>query len=129
MSFRNTRRDFLFRAGAGLGSVALSALLSQEEARAGIRSPKPPHHTAKARACIFLMMDGGPSHIDTFDPKPKLASLHLKEFSRDDKTQSAMASGKRYFVRSPFRFRKAGESGADIAENWEALAGVVDDLC
>src|SRR6058998_1310475 len=76
MSFRNTRRDFLFRMGAGLGSVALSALLSREEARAGVLSPKPPHHPSKAKACIFLLMDGGPSHIDTFDPKPKLNRLH-----------------------------------------------------
>jgi hypothetical protein len=74
-------------------------------------------------------MEGGPSHIDTFDPKPKLASLHLKEFAVDDKTQSAMSSGKRYYVQSPFSFRKAGRSGADMAENWEHLAAVADDLC
>src|SRR6266849_1147666 len=97
MSFRNTRRDFLFRAGAGLGSVALSALLSREEARAGVLSPKPPHHAAKAKACIFLMMDGGPSHIDTFDPKPKLNQMHMTEFSRPtNKFASQMESGKRY---------------------------------
>jgi hypothetical protein len=75
------------------------------------------------------MMEGGPSHIDTFDPKPKLDGLHLKEFARNDKQQSAMSGGKRYFVRSPFRFRKAGRCGADMAENWEHLAGVADELC
>ena len=57
------------------------------------------------------MMEGGPSHIDTFDPKPKLAQLHLREFTREGKMKSAMESGKRYFVQSPFTFRKAGQSG------------------
>src|SRR5437899_6066153 len=124
----STRRDFLFRAGAGLGSVALSALLGRDEARAGILSPKPPHHPAKAEACIFLLMDGGPSHIDTFDPKPKLRQIHMTEFVRQNKFASAMESGKRYFVQSPFQFRKAGQSGAEICEHLEQLAGCVDDI-
>jgi hypothetical protein len=75
------------------------------------------------------MLEGGPSHIDTFDPKPKLAGLHLKEFVREGKQKSAMESGKRYYVRSPFGFRKAGRCGADIAANWEHLARCVDDIC
>jgi hypothetical protein len=130
-----TRRGFLYGLGAGLGSVALTAMLADEARGAGAErdadplAPKPPHVPAKARSCIFLMMEGGPSHIDTFDPKPKLAGLHLKEFVRNDGRQSAMSGGKRYYVRSPFRFRRAGRSGADIAENWEYLAGVADDLC
>ena len=83
MSSRRTRRDFLFQSSAGLGSVALSALLSNEQARAGVLSPKPPHHPPRAKACIFLLMGGGPSHIDTFDPKPKLDQLHMTEFVRE----------------------------------------------
>src|SRR5262245_44012074 len=92
-----TRREALYGLGTSLGSVAFSALLAAEEKRAsaGPLSPKKPHAPAKARACIFLMMEGGPSHIDTFDPKPKLAELHLKEFQRTDKMQSAMSGGKR----------------------------------
>lgn len=129
-----TRRDFLYSLGASVGSVALSALLGRELVAsptegAGPLVPKAPHFPAKARSCIFLMMEGGPSHIDTFDPKPRLARLHLQEFVRKGKMKSAMESGKRYYVQSPFTFRKAGKSGADIAENWEHLAGVVDDLC
>src|SRR3954454_14444267 len=123
------RRDFLYGLGASLGGVAFTAMLQEQARAADPLAKKPGHSPAKARACIFLMMEGGPSHIDTFDPKPKLAELHLKEFTRSDKTQSAMSSGKRYFVQSPFKFRKAGSSGADIGENWEALAGVVDDIC
>jgi hypothetical protein len=75
------------------------------------------------------MMEGGPSHLDTFDPKPALERLHLKEFVREGREKSAMESGKRYYVRSPFQFRKAGASGADMAENWAHLAKVADDLC
>jgi len=125
------RRDFLYGLGASLGGVAFTAMLEEQARAASAANPlakKPGHLPARAKACIFLMMEGGPSHIDTFDPKPRLADLHLKEFNRSDKTQSAMSSGKRYFVQSPFKFRKAGRSGADIGENWEALAGVVDDL-
>jgi hypothetical protein len=75
------------------------------------------------------MMEGGPSHLDTFDPKPALERLHLKEFVREGRQKSAMESGKRYYVRSPFQFRQAGTSGATMAENWAHLAGVADDLC
>src|SRR5215207_1340363 len=108
-----SRRDALYGLGTTLGSVAFSAMLA----------------AAKAKACIFLMMEGGPSHIDTFDPKPKLAELHLKEFTRTDKMQSAMSGGKRYFVASPFKFAKVGKCGADVATNWEHLAKVADELC
>ncbi len=128
----NSRREFLYGLGATLGSVALSALLpadSAQAASAGPLEPKKGHLPTKAKNCIFLMMEGGPSHIDTFDPKPKLAQLHLQEFTRTGEMKSAMESGKRYYVESPFEFRKAGKSGADIAENWQHLAHCVDDIC
>lgn len=129
-----TRREFVYSLGASLGSVALTSLLSRDLRAApgpaiNPLAPKPQHLPAKAKNCIFLMMEGGPSHIDTFDPKPKLNELHLQEFTREGKMKSAMESGKRYYVQSPFKFRKAGKSGADIAENWEHLARVVDELC
>lgn len=125
------RRQFLYGLGATLGSVALTSMLAEDGA---CRSPqdratKAPHLPAKAKNCIFLMMEGGPSHIDTFDPKPALEKLHLTEFQRGGKMKSAMESGKRYYVRSPFKFRKAGTSGADICDRWEHLAKVVDDIC
>jgi hypothetical protein len=101
----------------------------EDEASANPLAPKPGHFAAKAKSCIFLFMEGGPSHIDTFDPKPKLKELHLKEFNREGQDKSAMESGKRYFVESPFRFRKAGKSGADMTENWRHLAEVADDIC
>lgn len=129
-----SRREALFGLGAGLGSVALTSLLSQNAYSTESTSPNPlapkgGQLPAKAKNCIFLMMEGGPSHIDTFDPKPKLKQLHLQEFVRQGEQQSAMSSGKRYYVESPFPFRKAGDCGADIATNWQQLARVVDDIC
>ncbi len=127
---RQTRREALYGLGVGLGSVALTSLLADEsQASSTPLSPKRGHLPAKAKHCIFLMMEGGPSHIDTFDPKPALAKRHLQEFTREGKEKSAMESGKRYFVQSPFRFIQAGKCGADMAENWTHLASVADDLC
>ncbi len=128
---QKSRREFLYGLGTSLGVVAFNSMLAadQTSATAGPLAPKPGHFEAKAKNCIFLMMEGGPSHIDTFDPKPALEKLHLQEFVRAGKMKSAMESGKRYYVRSPFTFAKAGESGADIAENWEQLAKCVDDIC
>ncbi len=123
---RLVRRDFLYGMGASIGSVAFTSLLADEARRAGVSGP---HLPAKARNVIFLMMEGGPSHIDTFDPKPALEPMHLKEFVREGKQKSAMESGRRYYVRSPFKFIKAGRSGADMAENWSHLAKVADELC
>ncbi len=123
-----TRRDFIYGLGASLGSVAFSALMA-EEAKASASGGRPHFPRAKAKNVIFLMMEGGPSHIDTFDPKPTLGKLHLKEFTREGRQKSAMESGKRYYVRSPFKFIKAGKCGADMADNWTHLAGVADDLC
>ena len=120
----SSRREFLFGLGASLGSVALTQLLADETG-----STKSPHLPPKAKRCIFLTMEGGPSHIDTFDPKPKLAELHLKEFTRSGKMKSAMESGKRYYVQSPFDFHQVGQSGADMATNWSCLAKVADEIC
>jgi hypothetical protein len=109
----SNRRDFLYGLGLSLGSAAMASLLQAEE-KPGTQSPlsgKPGHHAAKAKACISLFMEGGPSHIDTFDPKPKLAELHMQEFTRQDKFASNMASGKRYYIQSPFGARQVGDSG------------------
>ena len=132
------RRDFIYGLGASLGSVALTSMLA-DSARAegsvgaagsaGAAGAKARHFAdAKAKHCIFLYMEGGPSHIDTFDPKPALTKLHKKEFKRSGEEQSAMSSGTRYYVESPFKFRKCGESGADMCTLWKHLAEVADEL-
>ncbi len=126
------RREALFGLGATLGTAAFASMLADDaRAESTTRDAAQERHfrNAKAKHCIFLYMEGGPSHIDTFDPKPQLERLHLKEFTRNDDRQSAMSSGKRYYVKSPFAFRRAGESGADMCVLWEHLASVADELC
>src|SRR5688572_11147624 len=97
-----TRREFVYGLGASVGSLALTSFLAPAlHAGAPDAAPASGWPAAqKAKNCIFLMMEGGPSHIDTFDPKPKLAELHLKEFERQGRMNSAMESGKRYYVQS-----------------------------
>ena len=126
-----TRREFVYGLGTTLGSVALTSLLANDSApaAAGPLAAKSPHLPPRAKRCIFLMMEGGPSHIDTFDPKPALEKLHLKEFTRGGEQKSAMESGKRYYVQSPFKFRQCGQSGAWMSEPWQHLADVADDIC
>lgn len=126
-----SRREFLYSLGAGLGTVALTALTQQEQARAGVLSPKPGHFPeAKAKRCIFLLMEGGPSHIDTFDPKPTLERLHMTEFVKDKtKFEASMNTGKRYFVQSPFEFQRAGRLGVEMNSLFHNLAGHADKMC
>jgi len=126
-----TRRNFLYGLGATLGTIALNDIL---HADAGVQSdnplaPKPQHFRAQAKNCIFLYMEGGPSHIDTFDPKPELDKLNGKLFTNDDPLTSNMARGERRYVGSPFKFRQAGESGLWMCDRWNHLPGVADELC
>ncbi|MBG88800.1 MAG: hypothetical protein CMO80_18125 [Verrucomicrobiales bacterium] len=126
-----TRRDFLYGLGASVGSVAFTSMMAGELAAKTTNPlvPRDGHFPARAKRCIFLMMEGGPSHIDTFDPKPKLKDLHLKKFTREGEMKSRMESGERYFVQSPFAFSRFGQSGADMAKNWEHLQNVADEIC
>jgi hypothetical protein len=123
-----SRRNFLFDSAMGFGSIALSSLLNGE-AQSAIRNPQSAIVKAKAKACIFLTMDGGPSHIDTFDPKPKLRDLHLKEFTKEaNRFMSAMESGKRYYIASPFNFMRA-KNGMELCDQLPHLAECASDIC
>src|SRR5436190_3009784 len=127
-----SRRDFLYGLGLSLGTAAFNALLRSDDNRqaaSGPLTPKPRHHDAKAKACICLFMEGGPSHIDTFDPKPKLAEVHMQEFVRQDKFVSSMGTGKRYYIKSPFDFRQVGQAGLSMCDRFEHLPAVADELC
>ncbi len=119
------RREFLYGLGASLGSLALTDLVAKE--REEPLSPKPPMHPTKAKACILLFMEGGPGQMDTFDPKPALSRLHKKE----SKSTRGLETGFKFYVGSPFKFRKAGQSGLDMSEHWKHLADpeVADELC
>ena len=128
------RRDFIYGLGASVGALAFSSLLGCEnnsviKKMQGPLASKPAMLMPKAKAVIFLMMEGGPSHLDTFDPKAALVENHLKKFTRQGENFSNMSKGNRYFVQSPFDFRKVGQSGADMSAPWMHLADVADDIC
>jgi hypothetical protein len=125
-----TRRQ-LFQLGAGLGSVALSWLLHRDgyaaTTRGGSLPPKLPDISPRARAIIFLIMEGGPSQIDTFDPKPALDKLHGTVYHREN-VKTSQVKGTRYFVRSPFRFRRYGESGIEVSDLFAHVGQCADEL-
>lgn len=122
-----TRRELLQRAGMGLGGLALANLLepSLSQAAAGPGTAHTPHFAPKARRMIHLFMNGGPSHVDTFDPKPALERYAGQELPSGNlpterKTGAAMPS--------PYRFRKYGQSGIEVSEIFPNVARSVDEL-
>jgi len=128
------RRQMLERAGLGLGSLALSMLLADEgrlhAAEAGSAAIGP-HFEGTAKSVICLFMGGGPSHVDTFDPKPALANLNGKNVpdSLAKNIPQIARSGMTNLWASPFKFSKAGQSGLEISELYSNVALCADDLC
>ncbi|MEZ6136739.1 MAG: DUF1501 domain-containing protein [Pirellulaceae bacterium] len=122
-----TRRNFIYSLGASLGSVAFTSMLQAEEASTSPLAPKQPMLPAKAKNVIMLFMEGGPGHMDTFDPKPELSRLHKQE----SKLAFGQESGFKFFVGSPFKFRKVGNNGIDMCDQWKHLADpyIADELC
>jgi Protein of unknown function (DUF1501) len=124
------RRSFLYSLGASLGSVAFSDLLAKEaqiNTGSGPLAPKTPMLKARAKNVIMLFMEGGPGQMDTFDPKPALSKLHKEE----SKLAFGQETGFKFYVGSPFGFRKVGNNGIEMCEHWEHLADpyVADELC
>jgi hypothetical protein len=129
-----TRREFIQEAFCGFGSLAVASLLRDEELRAQDRAidplaPKSPHLPARAKSVIFLFMSGGPSHLETFDPKPLLNELHgkprPKEFG-EAKYQFISPNARLFGTRRTFRAH--GQSGIEVSDLFPSLAGCVDDL-
>jgi hypothetical protein len=126
-----SRRDFLFRAGGGFGALALSALLRQDGQLTAAETGEPngPHFAPKAKAVIFLFMEGGPSHLDTFDPKPELTRLHGKKLPGSFGTViTPMGTGGNNLLASKRTFRKHGQSGIEVSDWLPNIARCVDDL-
>src|SRR5262245_968112 len=115
-----SRRQMLCRAANGFGGLALASMLASESRAAA------PHFPAKAKAVIFLFMDGGPSQVDTFDPKPRLTQEHGKPLPFKPPTTVFNISDK--VLGSPFAFRKYGQCGADVSELFPHVATCVDDM-
>src|SRR6058998_221525 len=124
------RRRWLRQVGAGFGSLALAGLLAEEARAAGAANPlavKPPHFPPRAKRVIFLFMPGGPSQVDTFDPKPLLARDRDKAFPTPAADGVTMAPGK--LLASPWEFKKHGDSGVEISSLFPQVANFADDLC
>ena len=130
-----SRRSLLRRAAIGFGALGLEALLAEQDGLGGASrldnpiAPKQPHFAPKAKNVIFLFMHGGPSHIDTFDPKPRLQAdegkpLPIKRevsFTPLDKVGGLMPS--------PFEFAPHGESGIPVSTLFPNVGACIDDLC
>ena len=120
-----TRRELLTRCGVGMGAVALTSLLQEQADGANPLLPKEPHFPAKAKHVIHLFMNGGPSHIDTFDPKPELEKFAGKKLPNGNlKTERPTGAA----LPSPFKFKKYGESGIEVSELFPNVGQCVDDL-
>jgi hypothetical protein len=120
------RRAMLRRMCAGFGMVGFAGLMNQA-ARAvpGAAAFQSPHIAPRARRAIFLFMNGGPSHVDTFDPKPALAKHEGKQ-PDGDLYKKSKGTG---YMPSPLAFRKRGQSGIDVSETLPHIAEVIDDCC
>ena len=131
-----SRREFLAQAGNGFGLLALSWLMQAEavraagpETRANPLAPKPPHFEPKAKRVISLFMHGGPSHLETFDPKPelqRLAGQPLPESFGRVMTRRKVAHNP--LLATKRTFRKCGQSGIEISDFLPHLAECADDL-
>ncbi len=130
-----SRRAMLGHCANGFGAVALTSLLADEacgavptasQERLGPLAPRPPHFKARARNVIFLFMDGGPSQVDTFDPKPRLDREHGQPIKMEVPPTQFDNVGT--VLKSPWKFRPRGESGIPVSDLFPHVAECVDDM-
>ncbi len=128
-----SRRDILSRSALGFGSVALSAILHGDDQLAGAADPpqvtnplavRAPHFPGQAKHVIHFFLNGGPSHVDTFDPKPALAKYAGQRVSENLTTERKTGAA----FPSPFKFRRYGESGIEVSELFARTAQHIDDI-
>src|SRR5262245_44018042 len=133
------RRAFLRHAGGGFGMIALAALLAEEGLLAADApadrainplAPRRPNHRPRASRVIFLFMSGGPSHLETFDPKPELRRLHGERLPASFGPVATRRNVDRNRLLAPrCGFRPQGQSGIEVSDWLPQTAGCVDDLC
>lgn len=127
--FGLSRRDWLKQAGTGMGLLGLAMLTQEQSARGDVASPlapHAPHFAAKAKHIIHIYLNGGPSQVDTFDPKPVLTKYHGQALPKG-KLTTERATGAA--LGSPFKFFRHGQSGLELSEIFPHLAEHADDLC
>ena len=120
----SSRREFFANAGSGLGAIALGSLLAE-----AAETPKKPHFPVKAKSVIWLFMEGGPSHIDLFDPKPELNKMAGKPMPASfGKLVTAMGTANNTLMASPRTWKQHGQSGLWVSEWYPHIAQHVDDM-
>ena len=130
-----SRRDMLARCASGFGAVALAAL-TNDPAFAGEKANQlvagsaghGPHHPPRAKHVIFLYMDGGPSQVDTFDPKPMLDKYNGKDPGELFKVEPTQFNNNGTVLASPWKFKQYGESGIPVSSLFPHVATCVDEL-
>ena len=132
MNWSLSRRQVLARMGTGLGSLGLAAMLNEEHLRAAPAAavsplaPKAAHFKPRAKRIIHVFMNGGPSQVDTFDPKPALVKYNgQKPSAADIKTERKTGN----LMQSPFAFKKCGQSGLEVSELFKNVGECIDDIC
>ncbi|MFO1485895.1 MAG: DUF1501 domain-containing protein [Verrucomicrobiaceae bacterium] len=132
----HTRRSILNRSAYGIGGIALATLLQEQGLLATTEQaatrhfdlkPKQPHRFGQAKAMISMFMQGGPSHMDLFDPKPELVKLDGKEFPGEVKYDDA-AGASREVMGPQWKFKKHGQCGMDVSELLPHFSRIVDDV-
>src|ERR1041384_4116664 len=125
-----SRRDFLLKAGGGFGALALTALLAEEAgAQASPMAPKATHFAPRAKSVIWLFMEGGPSHIDLFDPKPTLQKLAGQPLPPSfGRPITAMGTAGNTIMPSRRTWKQHGQSGIWVSDWYEETAKHVDDM-
>jgi hypothetical protein len=122
------RREMLARAGTGFGMLGLASLLADDRLLAddagGSLAPKSPHFSGKAKRVIHFFCNGGPSQVDTFDPKPALAKYAGQPLPETLRTERKTGAA----FPSPFKFQKYGESGIEVSEIFSRTAQHIDDM-
>lgn len=126
-----SRRQLLGRCGTGLGMIGLASVLASDGrlqgAAANPLAPRPAHFPGKARRLVHLFMNGGPSQVDTFDPKPLLDKFHGKPLSSPSLRTERKTAGA---LRSPYKFQRYGKSGIEVSELFHQTASRhIDDMC
>ncbi|GAB4456847.1 MAG: DUF1501 domain-containing protein [Armatimonadaceae bacterium] len=127
-----TRREMLTQSACGFGMLALAALAGEETALAAVGengplAPKKPHFAPRAKRVIFIFMHGGPSQVDTFDPKPLLTRDHGKPFP--GKRPRVVFAQTGNLMKSPWEFKRYGKSGIEVSDLFPEVGQCVDDLC
>src|SRR5438045_528886 len=115
-----SRRGLLRQTALGFGSIALASLLAEEAWASDPLAARPAHFKARAQRVLFLFMKGGPSHVDTFDPKPLLDRDHGKPYPGQKPRVQFAQTGT--LLRSPRKFRKHGQSGIELSELFHTVS-------